>query len=225
MDKITLPLGIFAALCTTVIGMFTLYSEEMAIPAKADIAGLEQIVSARVAPARVGVSTLTNKQGLDLCLVALRTMNSLQMRYLSETSRSQLPTFCVQLSDAVTASAPTNSYAWAVGALAAAKLEDWPGFNNRLVLSQVTGPSEQWVAGTRADLAFKNFERMDEAAVAANRDDIKLMIQSIPGSHALARHYLKRADLREHIEAAINEMPALNQRRFVSVVRAASQPG
>lgn len=221
--SLTLSACLLVSLCTAALGAFTWHSEESALPGRGEIALLGQFGPASGQGIPIGLSSLTNKNGLDLCVYALRFPNSLEMRYLPDQVRDQIPSICDSIARAATASTPTSSYAWAMGAMAAARMDNWPEFNRRVALSQTTGATERWVASLRAEIAFSVFDHLDDTGIAANRSDIALLLQSVQGGHDLADQYLARPQVRQHIETVVEGMPEVNQRRFVSVVQAASK--
>ena len=179
-----------------------------------------QRVAATVNLDRVaGLSIATQQATLLDCDAALRTPNSLEMRFLPEQVRIDMVPHCRTVADEIAASAPTTSMAWFVGARASTQLDDWPGFNDRLLRSQLTGPTEQWIAERRVALAEDNYDRLDERTRAGNERDLRMLIGSLSGIYALTRRYLDDPAFRERITAIVESMPEASQARFLSVLR------
>lgn len=166
-----------------------------------------------------GIWTRTQQAALSSCQSALQTKKSLEMRYLPTDMQAQIGPHCREIALSAVADYPTDSYAWSVAALASADVQDWPAMNSYLVRSQLTGPTEQWIAQTRVTVAQDNWAMLDDAAIVAAERDLRLMVVSIRGIRQLALRYIGDLEFRERIEALVATMPEENQRRFVSVVR------
>lgn len=166
-----------------------------------------------------GLAVSSQNEALLDCADTLKALNSLVIMYRSDEERATLVPHCLELADAIAANSPSNTYAWQVGAMAAAHQEDWPGMNERLSLSQRTGKTEQWVAELRVNLAESNYGQLDAATKAGNDSDLRMLVASDRGIRAIAFRYVDDADFRERITNIVETLPAETQQRFVSAVR------
>ena len=207
-----------AALCIAALGGWTVYREAGALAFEPGTSDLARVVRSLGSEGSAGLSTFAQFEVLQSCQTALTARQSLEMRFLPAETQDALAPHCLRTARAATAAFPTDAYAWSVGALAAAREQDWAGMNAALVRSQVTGPTEQWVAELRVTVAQDNYARLDEAARFANDQDLLMLLKSIPGIRAIAQRYIDDLEFRARIVALVETTPPETQRRFVSVV-------
>ena len=181
--------------------------------------GLDRIINMVDPSAVSGLSVSSQNEALLDCADTLKALNSLVIMYRSDDDRAVLAPNCLKLADAIGAKSPSNSYAWQVGAMAAAQQQDWAGMNERLSLSQRTGKTEQWVAELRVTLAESNYDRLDAATLVGNDSDLRMLVASTRGIRAIAFHYVDDASFRARIVDLVETLPAADQQRFVSTVR------
>lgn len=121
---------------------------------------------------------------------------------------------CLSTSNRIVALSPSFSVAWLTGALAAAQLRDWEGANARLVRSQVTGPSEQWIAQLRVELAANLGERLTEPAMHSFDEDLRLLLGSYEGIRTIAQYIVDDPEFRERIMSIAQTFPPDEQARI-----------
>lgn len=165
-------------------------------------------------------SVLGQRNLMQQCDASLRSRFS---RRLPEEPRQRLQTNCLELADQVSAEAPSSTFAWYVGALAAAQLGDMSGFNSRHYRSQVAGPWEQWAAERRVDLAEDYFSDLDPQVLERHLGDLTLLAQSNRGVRSIASRYVSDPDFRERITLIVETLPQDIQQRFLSNVQRASR--
>lgn len=207
------------ALCVALLGGWAIYQESTNVVLEPGLSNIARVVRTLGTKDIGGVWTRTQQSALQSCQAALQTRKSLEMRFLPPETQASLGPHCLQIALSAAADFPTDSYAWSVAALASADLRDWAAMNAYLVRSQLTGPTEQWIAELRVTVAQDNFAVLDDAARVAAEQDLRLLVISIPGIRQIARRYINDLEFRARIEALVETMPAENQRRFVSVVR------
>ncbi|MGV8833382.1 MAG: hypothetical protein ACOH2N_15525 [Devosia sp.] len=166
-----------------------------------------------------GLSIESENQALLDCTGALQAMHSLAMMYRTPEQRAQLVPKCLAMSDNLAERSPSNAYAWYVGALASAQIEDWNGFNQRLAMSWRAGRIEQWIGELRVALAEGNYSRLDDITTANNALDLHMLVLSTRGVHAIAQRYVSDPGFRERITAIVETLPVEDQNRFVADVR------
>ena len=154
----------------------------------------------------VGLSSASHTLFLNNCYEALTSVAA----RLQPARRASVAANCLASADRISAEEPANSFAWYVAALSAAKGGDIPGMVRRLRMSQISGPSEQWIVELRVDLA--------EDHLAA----LTLLAQSQRGVSSIAQRYVRQADFRERITALVEKLPAAQQQRFLDYVRGAA---
>jgi hypothetical protein len=137
--------------------------------------------------------------------------------------RDGLFTNCLARSDEIAAAAPSFSMAWASGAVAAAALKDWAGFNMRLHRSYLSGATEQWIADMRVDLAERNLDQLDEQTRADHEADLRMLVGTSNGLRSLARRYLAEPSFRERITGLVDTMSQDDKARFVNAVQKAGR--
>lgn len=183
-----------------VLGGYAVYAE-----GDAYLAGTSSI--ARVAawtrqPVVPGLSIATQKLTLLDCENALLNRDALELRYVDQTTRDAIAPVCLELADGITATAPSHAYGWYVGALASARLGDWPSLNARLQQSLSTGPLELWIAQRRFALADRYRDHLD-----AGNADLRLMLLTPTGLAPLLDRYTADAHLRGRIAAVVDALP------------------
>lgn len=166
----------------------------------------------------IGLSSASHTLFLNNCYEALTSVFS----RLQPARRNSVAANCLAATDRITAAEPANSFAWFVGALAAAKAGDLPGMTQRLRMSQVAGASEQWIAELRVDLAEDHLAALSPEAQAGHANDLTLLVQSQRGVSAIAERYVRQADFRERITALVEKLPNAQQERFLQYVRGAA---
>ena len=205
-------------------GIFTVRSESSAYLAggPGSVQRVASWVQTDVAP---GLSTRTIKLTLLDCANVLNAPESLEMRYQDDAIRAEMPATCREIADKVTLDEPTFSYGWYVGALASAAMQDWAAMNDHLVRSRAAGPTQAWVTIQRVLFAEGNYDQLAPAGRAANDLDLSFLVSNGYGLDQLAELYFAETDFRHRITAIVETLPALEQRRFIGAVRAASQAG
>ncbi len=165
---------------------------------------------------RPAASVLSKRLLLDTCLEAV---TGIYGRLQPGEDRRTVVARCLEQADAIVAGAPSFSYGWYVGALAAAELGDVTGFNTRALQSQITGPTEQWMAELRAALVEDNIAVADDAVMARHAADLRLLVASPRGIRSISRRYVAEPAFRARIAAIVEAMPEADQARFVATVR------
>lgn len=167
----------------------------------------------------IGVSTASHMLVLNNCYEA---MTSVTARLQPAVRRSAVATNCLKAADAISAGEPVNAFASYVAAVAAADRGDIPGMTQRLRMSQLTGPSEQWIVELRVNLAEDHFAALTPDALAGHDRDLTLLAQSQRGVASIAQRYVRREDFRARITALVEKLTPVEQQRFLEHVRAAA---
>jgi hypothetical protein len=168
---------------------------------------------------RPAASTLSKTLLLETCAEAI---SSTYGRLQRAEARHAVAENCLKQADAITAAAPSLSYGWYVGAMAAARLGDQAGFNARLLRSQITGPAEQWIVEQRAGLVEDNFAVADAEVRTRHDGDLRLLVTSVRGIASISGRYVREPEFRERITAIVETMPEADQARFVTQVRSSA---
>lgn len=163
---------------------------------------------------------MTERLSLLDCSNVLSNLNSAEMQAQPQELRDAVAPHCLLAADQIVAASPTNAFAWYVGALAASIQQDWPGFNMRVARAQIADRTEQWVGQQRMALVENNYSKADQQVKDGNDVDLRMLLGSIPGQHAVARRYWADQAFRDRITAMVETLPEATQKRFVSVVRA-----
>jgi hypothetical protein len=202
-------------------GAFTAYEElnPFAVGATDAKSRFAALMSSAYRPA---ASVLSKQLLLDTCQEAIA---GLYGRLQAVKDREAVLVRCLEQADAIVAGAPSFSYAWHVGALAAAGLGDLEGFNARALQSQITGPAEQWVAELRAALVEDNFAAAGEEVRARHAADLRLLVASPRGIRSISRRYVIDPAFRERITNIVETMPEADQARFVAAIRSSAREG
>jgi len=166
----------------------------------------------------VGPSSASHTLFLNNCYEALTSVAA----RLQPARRDLVAKNCLATADRISAEEPANSFAWYVAALSAAKAGDIPGMVRRLRMSQISGPSEQWIVELRVDLAEDHLAALSPDALAGHDGDLTLLAQSQRGVSSIAQRYVRQADFRERITALVEKLPAAQQQRFLDYVRGAA---
>ncbi|MBN9308300.1 hypothetical protein [Devosia sp.] len=170
-----------------------------------------------------GLSVASARYVLDGCFDAT---TSLRGRLQPTPLRRAIAGLCLAQADAITDRMPSYSYAWYIGALAAAALDDPPSLADRLRHSQQTGPTEQWIAELRVALAEDHLADLPADVRDLNERDLALLVRSTRGIASIAQRYVGDPAFRERITRIVETMPPDQQQRFVSSVDfAARQSG
>lgn len=126
---------------------------------------------------------------------------------------------CAALADRVLGWTPTLSAAHLVQAEAAQARGETAAALAALKRSQATASRTLWLADRRMRQAL-SLGPVDRVALEpVLRADIDLMFDSDPGIRALARYYVRDADLRPMILAVAETRSAEDQRRFLALTR------
>lgn len=165
---------------------------------------------------RPAASTLSKTLLLETCAQAIEGFYG---RLQRAGTRQAVLKNCLTQADSITAAAPSLSYGWYVGALAAARLGDVAGFNTRLLRSQITGPAEQWIAEQRVGLVEDRFADASAEVRARHIADLRLLVTSLRGIASISGRYVREPEFRERITAIVETMPETDQARFVGQVR------
>lgn len=167
-----------------------------------------------------GPSIASERLVLDNCV---RTISSLYGRLQPSERRAAVSSNCLKAADTIVRQSPSSSYAWYVGALTSELTHDTLGMNERLLQSQETGPTEQWIAELRVPLAEDHLADLTPEVRANHDRDLRMLVATVRGIASIAERYVGQADFRERITAIVETMPEDDQRRFVSKVGAAAQ--
>lgn len=167
---------------------------------------------------RIALSTASQRLVLDNCLEGIIATYA---RTRTAEQRNTVAVECRKVADQITASAPAFSYAWYIGALAAARLRDTQGVVARLRQSQITGSTEQWIAELRVDLAENNLAALPPDVLSRHEHDLSILVSSAEGVSSIAARYVRDAAFRERITAIVEKMPQADQQRFLANVQAA----
>lgn len=164
-----------------------------------------------------GPSTASQRLVLDSCLDAI---TSIYGRTQPAARRAAVHRTCMDLADRIVAVSPTHSYAWFIGALAAEHLDDLSGMSSRLARSQATGPTEQWIAELRVDLAERHLAALQDDARGGHDRDLAMLVASDRGVRTIARRYARDQSFRNRIVPLIETMSMEQQRRFLRSIAA-----
>lgn len=164
-------------------------------------------------------SLLGKRMVLDACVEAI---GGAYGREQDSDSQSRVLEHCRAEADTIAAEAPSLTYAHAVGALAAARLGDFDGFNTRMLQAQITGPTEQAQAEWRAAVVETYLAEASPDVLRRHEADLRLLVASDRGIASISQRYVGQPDFRERITAIVETMPPAAQARFVSRVRAAA---
>lgn len=207
-----------AALGVSCLGVWAMYNEG-APYANVGATSLTRLASLPAEDALVGMTVKTQETALLDCEVGLRSFNSVEILYLSEDFRKGLAPKCLAIADGILHDAPTNAFAALVGAAAAAHLEDWDGFNQRLQQSQITAAHEGWVALMRFNLAEVNYARLSPATKAGQDRDAALLVSSFDGLSGVATQYILDEGFRSRMASLLETFSPRDQKRFLDRVR------
>jgi hypothetical protein len=164
-------------------------------------------------------SLLGKKLVLDACVEAIAGIYG---RMQPGDQRLRVLEHCRSEAGSIVAEVPSHTYAYYVGALSAAGLDDRAGFNANLLRSQMTGPNEQWVAELRANLVETHFASAAPEVLERHQADLRLLVASARGIASISDRYIDEPAFRERITAIVETMPQADQVRFVSTVRRAA---
>ena len=167
-----------------------------------------------------GPSIASERLVLDNCV---RTISSLYGRLQPSVRKAAVNSNCLKAADAIVKQSPSSSYAWYVGALTSQLTHDTAGMNARLLQSQQTGPTEQWIAELRVSLAEDHLADLTPEVRANHDRDLSMLVATVRGIASIAERYIGQADFRDRITAIVETMPEDDQRRFVSQVGAEAQ--
>lgn len=167
----------------------------------------------------IGLSVASHTLILSNCYEAL---TSVAARLRPAARRNTVAANCLMVADRISAGEPANSFAWYIAALAASESGDIPTMTQRLRMSQISGPSEQWIVELRVNLAEDHLAALTPDALLGHEDDLTLLVQSQRGVASIAQRYVRQAEFRERITALVEKLPAEQQRSFLYNVRIAA---
>lgn len=165
-----------------------------------------------------GFSIASTRLVLDGCYDA---MLGVYGRVQPTAARMTVADNCRTLVRAVTAAMPTYSFAWYVGALAALQRDQPEELVVSLRQSQLTGPTEQWLAELRVALAEEHRNLLPDDVLANNDGDLALLVVSNRGIASIAKRYVDDPSFRERITAIVEQLPEPDQQRFISTIETA----
>lgn len=183
------------------------------------ISGLDSVAKVRALvelDMTPGPSNFSQRLVLDDCFAAAR---SLLVRAAPSATRDRLLAHCARVAARITESAPTQSYAWFVGAAVAAEAGDDAGLGAGLVQSRATAPNEGWLATARVDLASANFGRLSGDALAAEAGDLAVAVAALPVKRSIVARYVESGAFRGRVDAALASVSPEAQARFIAAVR------
>ncbi|MBN9317447.1 MAG: hypothetical protein J0I99_17010 [Devosia sp.] len=169
-----------------------------------------------------GLSVASSRLVLDNCYDAIVGVYG---RLQTATTRDLVASKCLVQADAISNEMPSYSYAWYVGALASWELGDASKLAYHLLQSQLSGPTEQWIAELRVKLVEDNRERLTSDVLQLNDRDLALLVTSYRGVASIAKRYVDDPSFRERITAVVENLPADEQQRFVANVEIAARAG
>lgn len=163
-----------------------------------------------------GPSSFSQRLVLDDCFAASR---SLLVRAAPSVTRNRLLEHCGRVVADVVSAAPTQSYAWFVGAVIAAEAGNATALSDGLVQSLRTAPYEGWLAAARIELAEANFGRLGAEAVGAAAEDLAVAVAARPVKRSIVARYVEDAGFRARVDAALARVTPDAQARFIAAVR------
>jgi len=153
------------------------------------------------------------------CELVTRSMNTMQMRKLPDDSPPQILANCLAIADAITAWAPTDSYAFIVAAQAIAQQGDVAAAIPRYIAAAETGPNEQWLGEMRVTFAEKYLDQLTPEALRLHEADLLMLAQSHKGIVYLAKRYVSYPEFRPRISAVFENVSGSFQSSFIFNVR------
>lgn len=166
------------------------------------------------------LSVASSRLVLDNCYDAIEGVYG---RLQPADKRQAVATTCAARASEITRSMPSYSYAWFVNALSASELGNTAALADNLRRSQVTGPSEEWIAELRVNLAEAHLDNLPDDVRQQNDRDLAVLAESYRGVSSIATRYVNDAAFRERITAIVEKLPDEFQRRFISYVQRAAQ--
>ncbi len=161
-------------------------------------------------------SISANTEAIAGCL---RVVNGAESLFLPQNMRFGVVRSCRALARDITAASEDNAYAWFALAKFAQILGQTAMFNHALERAYATGPTEQWIAEQRVELAEEALETLSSRALSGHKKDLALLVRSPRGIRAIARRYLRDAGFRDRITQVVEALSADDQVRFVSLIR------
>jgi hypothetical protein len=219
LKRISEAILVFAGLCLAGASAFAATQE-----AKVFLRGNGTVVQRAMAlfdEPSSGLSNTSKFLTLADCDAVLGAMRTLEMRYQPEERQKAMPALCLSVARDVAASAPTLAYAWFVAAKAALAEGDVDAFNRYFVISSALSPTELNLALARVQIAESNLAVLDDAARAAEDNDLRLLVRSGLGVRTVAARYVADVNFRERIAVIVEEMPVQIQQRFLDRLNSA----
>lgn len=165
----------------------------------------------------ISLSLSGDQHLVDGCL---QMLTSIAGRVLPSENRESLLANCDQMLAQITKYSARNSYAWFMRAFVAYERGDLAGFNFALVNSYRSGPTEQWIAELRFQLAENGYGLLLDDAKAGHLEDLALLVQSHRGIRTITSRYITEPSFRDHMINVVEDMPQDIQQRFIRVLRA-----
>ena len=213
-DRPRLLLAAVVAACLAVGSAWAAYGElkpflELGPSVEAKVAA---IAAAPVAP---GLSYRSKLLVLTDCNAAL---TSIAGATIEPDRRRAMFDHCAEMAASIVEEAPTYSFAWFILAVVAEERGDIARMSETLLRSQQTAPYQEWLALSRATLAFDHLDHLTVEAAAALAEDIRVALVSRRGVTWAAQRYALQPELRERLTEIVELAPAALQRRFLSAV-------
>ncbi len=173
-----------------------------------------------LAQAGVDLGTVSSwrakKEVLSACAM---TGVSFGFGLLPEASKRPVREACAGLAQDVLRRSPTTGLAHLVLAQGADTDERR---SETLVLAQATSPLEAFQVKLRTVVGLKNFDGLNERALAAVQKDVAVLLSADWGRRWLASAYLADESNREFLTAAIEKAPASDQSAFLAALKRAA---
>ncbi len=193
----------FLLLALSVVSAIAVYRETR--PFMSDPRDPSLVFAAIVAgQTSAGFSTYSQKLVLDQCLTS---MTSIFGRVQPSAKRNVLLSRCSDIAIQFVHRSPSFSYAWLIAAFASAEMGNVSDLNERLRMSQVTGPYELWLSELRLPLAIRYKAMLSREVVANSERDILVHLLTDRGAKQLAGRMLRDQDLSEAVIAVTRSLP------------------
>jgi hypothetical protein len=208
-----------AGLAILVMGTWTMYVEAMP-NFRGGTTAIARLATVPSGKEPIGLTILSQHRALLDCEQFFRSSRSLEMQYLPQSTRDQLPTVCGQLATSVLGRAPIDSFAWLIRAAASAEEGEEPGFNTALRSSQLSGPNEGWLASMRLEVGEANWSLLSADTLIGHERDMQVAASAYIYAPVVARRYVSDTAFRARMNKVLETMQPASQRRFLTIVRA-----
>ncbi len=175
-----------------------------------------KVAALAAAPVTPGLSYRSKLLVLTDCNTALTSIAGAALQ--PDLRRAMLDN-CAAIARSIVEEAPTYSFAWFILAIVAEEKGDTARMGEALLRSQQTAPHQEWLALSRATLAFDHLDVLSAEAAVALADDVRLSLVSRRGVTWAAQRYVLQPDLRERLTEMVELAPAALQQRFLTAVR------